>query len=208
MCRLMWALTFFILVKNMKFLYIDESADNNVFVVGGVLISNEVELLNTYKHFKKSAVNSLKTRRDIEKVCNEFKSVLLDKSYPKIKRKLLNSINESNISVVYSVEYLQEKLYQDTKEKIYIDLLSRIVKGIDEPVLIITFDSFGNKKFEDRIKSEIGNIDNVSKITCDYSYNCKGLQFADNVCGVIRRNLSGIDEHEFYKIIENIVTKY
>ena len=37
------------------------------------------------------------------------------------------------------------------------------------------------------------------------SYDSKGLQFADNVVGTIRRHLSGIDVNNDYEIISNKV---
>ena len=45
-------------------------------------------------------------------------------------------------------------------------------------------------------------INNIKKITKDSSFNKKGLQFADNVVGVIRKHLSNADEDDFYGIIK------
>ena len=84
-------------------------------------------------------------------------------------------------------------------------MLSKIVLNIDDEVTVITFDSFGNSKFENRIVKEICKIKNVKSIVKDESYNNKGLQFADNVCGVIRKHISGDDE--FYNIISQKVIK-
>ena len=41
----------------------------------------------------------------------------------------------------------------------------------------------------------------------DYSYNNKGLQFADNVVGVIRRKLSDTDNNGFFDIISNKIVE-
>ena len=96
-----------------------------------------------------------------------------------------------------------EALVQEDKENFYIELLSKIVSNINEDVTIITFDSFGNTKFENRIVKEIREIKNVKSIIKDESYNNKGLQFADNVVGVIRRKLSDVDNNNFFDIISN-----
>ena len=52
MCRLMQALTFFVDII-MKYLFIDESFDEYVFVVGGILVDSEKELLLAYNQIKK-----------------------------------------------------------------------------------------------------------------------------------------------------------
>ena len=106
-------------------------------------------------------------------------------------------------NIVYSYKKLDAKLVQEDKENFYIELLSKIVSNINEDVTIITFDSFGNTKFENRIVKEIREIKNVKSIIKDESYNNKGLQFADNVVGVIRRKLSDVDNNNFFDIISN-----
>ena len=68
---------------------------------------------------------------------------------------------------------------------------------------MITFDNFSNTKFEDKIIDTISNLKNVKSIKKDYSYNNKGLQFADNVVGVIRKKLSNVDDNGFFDIISN-----
>ena len=102
---------------------------------------------------------------------------------------------------------LVDKLYERYKEECYIELLSRIVKSINDDLTVIVFDSFGNKKLEKRIINKIEKIDNVERIVTDYSFNNKGLQFADNVCGVIRKHLSEIDYENCYEIISRKVIK-
>ena len=194
---------FFLLFK-MQYLYIDESLDEKVFVVGGILVNSEKDLLLAYSQFKKQIMNIPMTRKQKENVTYEFKSSLLDRTYPQIKRKLLYKLNILDCNIVYSYKKLDAKLVQEDKENFYIELLSKIVSNINEDVTIITFDSFGNTKFENRIVKEIREIKNVKSIIKDESYNNKGLQFADNVVGVIRRKLSDVDNNNFFDIISNI----
>ena len=56
MCKLMQALTFFVCII-MKYLFIDESFDEYVFVVGGILVDNEKELFLAYNQFNEIQKN-------------------------------------------------------------------------------------------------------------------------------------------------------
>lgn len=84
------------------------------------------------------------------KLFTEFKSVLLDKEYQKIKVCMLEHIDSLNYSVIYSV-YKKDgnKFNQDIKERIYLQLLNNIVLNIDEQIDII-FDTFNKKDFEEK----------------------------------------------------------
>ena len=48
----------FFIFLYMQYLYIDESLDKNVFVVGGILVDRENDLLLAYKQFKKQVINA------------------------------------------------------------------------------------------------------------------------------------------------------
>ena len=56
-----------------------------------------------------------------------------------------------------------------------------------------------------KIEKEIKELRNVKEVLCINSYDSKGLQFADNVVGTIRRHISGIDVNNDYEIISNKV---
>ena len=187
----------------MQYLYIDESLDKNVFVVEGILVDRENDLLLAYKQFKKQVINASMTRKQKDEVSYEFKSTLLERTYPQIKRKMLFKLNTTNCKIVYSYKNINKKVMQEDKENYYIELLSNIVKSINDDVTIITFDSFGNNRFEEKIIQSISNIENVKSISKDFSFNNKGLQFADNVCGVIRKHISNVDTNNYYEIIKN-----
>ena len=140
-------------------------------------------------------MNTPMTRKQKDIIINEFKSTTLEKSYPQIKRKMLYKLNTLNCNIVYSSATLATKINEKYKQECYIHLLSKIIKSINDELIVIVFDAFGNKKFEKRIIDSIKCLDNVKSIRADNSYNNKGLQFADNVCGVIRKHLSGIKEN-------------
>ena len=191
----------------MKYLFIDESIDENFYVVGGILVDNENELLLVYNQFKKQVLKMPLTNKQKINITTEFKSILLDKTYPQIKKKFLYKLNSINCSVIFSYRKLNSKMNKEFAETTYIELLSNIVTSIDDDVIVITFDNFSNVRFEEKIIETIGSINNVKSIKKDYSYNNKGLQFADNVVGVVRRKLSGIDDNYFFDIISNRIIK-
>lgn len=79
-----------------------------------------------------------------------------------------------------------------------------MINDIDDEVAVY-FDSFKKKDFEDKIKERISKIDNVILIESKDSLNNKGIQFADNICSVVRRYLSNNDENNYYDIIKDNV---
>ena len=200
---MMRALTSFFYL--MKYLYIDESFDEKIFVVGGVLVESENQIILAFKQLRKQIIKTPLTRKQKEKIMFELKSVSLDRSYPKIKRKLLYKLNSIDCNIIYSYRTIASPLSQEAKEKTYIELLSKIINHLKDEVIIITFDLFNNISFENKIIKEIGQLKNVKKIKRDLSFNNKGLQFADNVVGTIRRHISGIDINNDYEIISNKV---
>mgnify|MGYP003297920034 CR=1 FL=1 len=70
----------------------------------------------------------------------------------------------------------------------------------------IPFQVLNSEKLE-IVKEDVVFIDTAGlrkkSIIKDESYNNKGLQFADNVVGVIRRKLSDVDNNNFFDIISN-----
>lgn len=191
----------------MKYLFIDESIDSKYYVVGGVLVNKENDLLFVYNQIKRQILNMSLTDKQKKMITTEFKSTLLDRTFPLIKRKFLYKLNTIDCNVIYSYKEIKQTFNKEYNETTYIDLLTNIVNYINDDVLIVTFDNFSNKKFEDNIIKTIGNIPKVKSIKTDYSYNNKGLQFADNVVGVIRKKLNDNDTNNFYDIISNKVIK-
>ncbi len=167
----------------MKYLFIDESIDSKYYVVGGILVDNENDLLLVYNQFKKQVLNMSLTNKQKKQITTEFKSTLMDRTYPAIKRKFLYKLRSLDCKIVYSYKTINEKINKDFSERTYIELLSNIVDSINDNVVIVTFDNFSNVKFEENIIETISKLPNVKSIKKDYSYNNKGLQFADNVVG-------------------------
>ena len=82
-------------------MYIDESIGEQLFIVGGILANSERDLLLAYRQLKKQISNIPMTRKQKEAVTNEFKSTILERAYPQIKRKLLYKLNSFQCIIVY-----------------------------------------------------------------------------------------------------------
>ena len=83
----------------MKYLYIDESYDENVFIVGGVITNIESEITKTYNKLKKHLKRIPLTRKQKLKLMHEFKSFILDRSYQRIKTILFSIIANKIIGI-------------------------------------------------------------------------------------------------------------
>lgn len=81
----------------------------------------------------------------------------MDHSYQHIKRKLLEKLNTFDCQVIYSSVRMIDKWNHKDRENTYIKLLNNIVSSIDDDVLIITFDAFGNSRFEQDVINRIQN---------------------------------------------------
>lgn len=189
----------------MKYLYIDESYDEKVFVVGGIIANSDATVSKTYNKFKKQLRNYPLLESKKRLISTEFKSVVLDKSFPKIKNMLLTYINKYNINIVYSYKRITGKLKQNKKEEIYIKLLKEIINKIDDEIILITFDTFNNTHLNNKIIKELKQLSKIKDVFCLNSFESKGLKFADNVVGTVRRHLSGIDINNDFDIISSKV---
>lgn len=184
-------------------LYVDETENDDYFIVAGLLTDSKMNTDRIYKNFKKRIKNMPLSSRKKEQIFTEFKSVLLDKEYQRIKVKMIEHINMMNYSIFYSV-YTKEnkKMNQITKEEQYIFLLENIVSKLDKETDII-FDAFRKKDFEDKIVKKIGIKENVRSINKQDSRLEAGLQFIDNICSAIRLHKTHKNE-EFYNLLLNI----
>lgn len=74
-------------------LYVDETESNDLFIVAGLLTESKGKTDLVFKQFNKKAKQFLIPPKEKEKVFREFKAVLLDKHYQKIKICILNFIS-------------------------------------------------------------------------------------------------------------------
>lgn len=186
-------------------LFIDETENEKYFIVTGLLVNSESDINDIYHSFKKQ-INNIKIHKKYKsKIFIEFKSTLLDSRFQRIKIKMLESLNQTNSSIIYSA-YIKKTnhIKQSLKDKTYIKLLNAIIKSISEDIkLNIIFDSFPNKRTVDHIVYTISKNENVVSIKPADSQLIPGLQYVDNICSVIRLNLSGSDEYGFYNLIKD-----
>lgn len=186
-------------------LYVDETENDEYFIVTGLLIVSKEAAISAYKHFKNKISHMPISNNDKMRVFTEFKSTLLDRKYQRIKIKMLEEINELDHRVIYSCYVKKgDSFPQAFKEETYITLLAKIVSSIEAEVSII-FDRFNKRDFEDRIIDRLSSYHNVQAIMPRDSQKEPGLQFVDNLCSIMRMNKSGVDENNFYKIIEKWV---
>lgn len=185
-------------------LYVDETECGDYFIVAGLLTESKEKTDYAYKRFKKKIKNIPLSANQKEKIFVEFKSVLLDKEFQKIKIRMLEHINNLDYSVLFSVyNKIDCKMNQETKEKQYIELLNNIVSHIDTDIDII-FDAFNKKDFEQNIIDTISTHKTVLSIKKQDSRLEAGVQFIDNICSIIRLNKTNV-ENDFFRFIESKV---
>lgn len=186
-------------------LYVDETEYKNKFFVVGFLASSKEDVELAYKQFKNkiTSITAPLSAESKSKLYNEFKSTRLDRTYPKIKIRMLETLNDMNYKVFYA-KYLSntDKIKNDEKKKAYIELLSSIIERVHDDVNVI----FDNTDYNDEVVYSIKeNISNAISIEPKESFIVHGIQFADNLCSVIRRNDTTTDENNFYELIEKHV---
>lgn len=118
---------------------------------------------------------------------------------------MLEEIQTVDRCIIYSC-YIKKnaKFNQIVKESVYITLLSKILSNIESEIDVV-FDRFGKSDFETRIIESTKLNKNILSIKPKDSQLVSGLQFADNICSVIRLNKSSEDKFDYYNFIENMV---
>ena len=186
-------------------LYIDETENDDYFIVAGLLVESPTDVLTSYKRFKKKIKGISIPSKYKAKVYTEFKSTLLDRDYRRIKQRMLMEIQELNGAIIYSCRLKKGvKLNQVLKESLYITLLSSIFGELSKETTVI-FDRFGKPDFENNIKESANAFPCIKDIYPRDSQTEPGLQFIDNICSVIRMYRSQKDTERFYDLIEKMV---
>lgn len=194
--------------RGVLLLFVDETGNERFFIVAGLLVESEQALFNSYKAFKKEVSRFKITRRTKQRLFKEFKSTYIDRSYQRIKYRMLDAVVNTGGRVIYSCYSKgEERFVQELKEAAYLTLLTNIVGAISCPVEIV-FDGFGKRDLDNKIVSVISrSFSNVRNIMPGRSELVPGLQFADNVCGALRLWLSGEDKFGYIERINSILTK-
>lgn len=188
-------------------LYVDETENEEYFIVAGLLLNSSLEANTIYTGFRNN-IKGFKISKKLKSIVySEFKSKYLDTMFQRIKHKMLDEMNLKEHKILYSA-YIKKNsvLKQSEKEKIYIHLLDSIVKNIDDQIEIV-FDFFKIPRFEEKIIKTIKENGNAISIKPTDSQQDPGLKLIDNICGVIRLKLSNIDVNDFYSKIESNIKK-
>ena len=185
------------------YLYVDETEDKDYFVVGGILVEEESILLNIHKRVTKLIKRQKYSAKTKSLLLTELKDYQINKSYRRLKRLILKELQDSGL-YYYSLYIKKRHFMQVDKEKIYIRLLKTIASSIELNINVI-YDEFRLQRFRNNIEVELGKLDNVVSINSDNSQHNKALQFADIICGTIRRYYQNKDEEMFALIKDKII---
>ena len=99
-------------------LYVDETENEQFFILTGLLAPNRASVDIAYKHFKNRIKNLSLNNRSKELVYREFKSVVLDRHYQRIKNIMLEEIdNIDNHFVIYSTQIKKRCSFNSRKER-------------------------------------------------------------------------------------------
>ena len=191
-------------------LFVDETENDDLFLVGGLLVESREAAIYAYKKFKKRIRDFKIPDRYRVELYREFKSTLLDRDYPRVKARMLEEITQLNCKLVYACYSKPNTPFvQEMKESVYISLLSRIASFIGEDISII-FDAFNIPSFDQKIVDELSKLKSVQAIMGRNSQSEPGLQLADNLCSVYRHSKEANQkplETEWYKMLENMIVE-
>ncbi len=185
------------------FMYVDESEGDDYFVVTGIIVKDLNKLKLLYKKIHKFIKNTKISSKQKAVLLLELKDYILNRGYKRIKKRILIELVKEDVEIYYSLYQKNKHFDQSKKEKVYIRLLKEIVENVKVPINVI-YDEFNLKRFHINIEHKISKCNNVLSIRNGNSQKEKPLQFADIICGTIRRFLQD-DERVMYELIEDKV---
>lgn len=119
-------------------LFVDETENEDLFIVTGFLVKSKEDADLAYKHFKRKIRDYRISDREKRKLFTEFKSTLMDQHYQKLKIKMLEEVIAFDNTVIYSTYIKKDEVFrQSRKEDIYVLLLSKIVASLEQETEII-----------------------------------------------------------------------
>ena len=83
-------------------LFVDETENDSLFIVGGILLDSRESAAEAYRRFKRKIRNYPLTENKRMKLYTEFKSVLMDNHYQRIKLRMIEEISEMESCIIYS----------------------------------------------------------------------------------------------------------
>lgn len=186
-------------------LYVDETENEDFFIVTGLLVNSDESIRLAYKKFKNGISGFKIGSKAKSKLFTEFKSTAMDRNYQRIKERMLKEVLETNCLIIYSCYKKNEpSMNQILKQSVYITLLSNILATLEDSTAVI-FDGFGLDRFEKDIIRSADIYPSVINIRPGDSQKEPGLQFVDNLCSTIRRHISVNEKDLYYDYISEIV---
>lgn len=201
-------------------IYVDESENNNLFLLAAV-ITNNIDALRNAIYKTRKYVKSKKrlSKRLKEKILNEMKYYFLEnEGFHDIKTELIQNIIYKNAkkheqSNSYETRFIScfyvkrdyECFNQHRKQKVYLACLLKILNVIDnidnnetKQEYHLIYDEIGSKQFQEEIKQAVKEkYGQAITIGPGKSNEIKELQVADICAGCFRRKVSGEDADEF-----------
>lgn len=186
-------------------LYVDETENNEYFILTGLLFDSEKTANDVYYSFKKKA-NGYKMSENLKaKLFTEFKSTLMDEKFPTLKRKMIEEIKTVDNLIIYSIYFKRDKrLLKDYKFDLYTRMLSKIVDVIGHDIDVV-FDRCSDSNVDSFIVETMSKLDSIKSIKAADSQLTPGLQLVDNICSIIRRKYTDSDKYGFYELISSYI---
>ena len=101
-------------------LFVDETENEDFFIVTGLLVRSKEDVDLAYRKFKKGISGAHISNKLKQSLFTEFKSVQLDHHFQALKKRMLLEIMEFDNSIIYSCHVKKDKLfYQKKKEDVY-----------------------------------------------------------------------------------------
>ena len=188
-------------------LYVDEPETEELFIVAGLLVVSKQDVEMVFKRFKKRAKNLVLSAKYKARLFNEFKSVIMDKDYQKLKMEMLSQLNTIHYRIIFSSQMKNGTSFtQKEKERAYINMISSIAIDAEEQTDIF-FDCFNNQSFENAIIKKLESIQNVRQSSPTVSETDKGIILIDNICSVLRLHLTHKDKNRVHDLISQNIKK-
>ena len=109
-------------------LFVDETENDNYFIVTGLLVQSQNDINMSFNRFKKHAKNLNISAKKKAQLFTEFKSTLMDRNYQKLKIAMLSELNSIEHCIIYSCYIKKDFTFPQTlNEDTYIYLLSQLL---------------------------------------------------------------------------------
>ena len=100
-------------------LFVDETENDNHFIVTGLLVESQNDIDNVYSHFKKKAKNLNITDKKKSQLFTEFKSTLMDRNYQKLKISMLTELVDIEHCIIYSCYVKKDSYFPQVLKEIF-----------------------------------------------------------------------------------------